>query len=710
MAEGKDTNYEFFWQPFFYPAFLSIVYLASNSSIICARVIQILLGCITCLLTYQLGRIIFNRRTGIIAGIMTAFYGPLIFFEAELLASGLAALWSVVLILLFVKTSSKKSVWLCASLGICGALSVLTRPTFVPFLAVSAIWLFVKFHQTMKKRSQSILRLGVILASFLLIAIPVALQNLRVTNHFGILPAAGGINFYIGNNPNYAETLTARPGWGWEEITRIPEQNGIKGNMWEQQKYFNKQIINFVSTEPLTFLNGLFHKTIQFINSRELPRNVDIYLFTKWSRLLGLLVWKVGGFGFPFGALLPLMLLGLVSHWRRLPVPIKLFLILYPLSIIVVFVAARYRVPIIPVMTIVAAAGLITLVKTIRSCRWRPIVIVGICGTALVLLSGLPGPFPEELPNYEAELYANAAATYITQDKNNLAIEYLNKALTLKKDYPSAYANLGAAMAKKGEFDKAISHYKTALDYKNDFPEVHNNLASALADMGKTDQAFKHYQKAIQIRPNHAEAYYNLGSLFLKTGKIEEAVKYLNKAVQIREDYFMAHTTLGAALAKQGNAEKAIAHFFYAVKLKPNDDKVRYNLAKALADSGRIEEAAKEYREALRLNPNNPETLTQLAGILTSHENTQIADANEAIRLAKKACELTSYQHPEKIDTLAKAYEAAAKFNEAAATLEKRLKLNKSLVEWNKYFEKQIRYYKTRAAKQQNQPRSELNP
>ncbi len=118
VAEGKDMNYEFFWQPFFYPAFLSAIYLASNSSIICAKVIQLLLGCVTCLLTYRLGKRIFDRRTGVIAGVMTALYGPLVFFESELLAAGWAAFWSVVLILLFIKSSSKKSVWLCVILGI----------------------------------------------------------------------------------------------------------------------------------------------------------------------------------------------------------------------------------------------------------------------------------------------------------------------------------------------------------------------------------------------------------------------------------------------------------------------------------------------------------------------------------------------------------------------------------------------------------------
>lgn len=709
MAEGKGMNYEFFWQSFFYPVFLSAVYSVSNSSIICAKIIQILLGSITCLLIYRLGKTIFNRRTGIIAAVMTALYGPLIFIEAELLAAGWAAFWAVVLILLFVKSSSAKSLWFYASIGICGALSILTHPVFLPFFIAAVIWLAVKLYQTIDRWPRFILRFGTLSTGFLLIAIPVAVQNLRITGHFGILPSSGGINFYIGNNPNYTETVTARPGWEWEEITLLPEQNGVTGDMWEQEKYFNKLVINFVVAEPYSFLKGIAHKTIQFLNSREIPRNVDLYLFTKWSRLLGLLVWKADGFGFPFGVLLPLAVLGLACHWRQTPVPLKLFLLLYPLSIILVFVASRYRVPIIPVLTIPAAAGLLALIKILRRLYWRSIIIVCICATALVLLSSLPGPFPEELPNYEAELYANAAAANIARGKIDLAVEYLNTALTLEKDYPSAHANLGVALAKKGDYDNAITHYKIALDFKDDSPEVHNNLASALSDTGNTDQALEHYLKAIQLRPNYAETYYNTGSLFLKTGRLDDAVTYLKKALQLREDYFKAHTGLAAALAAQGNLEQAVTHFSRAVTLEPNNDKARYNLAKALAQSGKLEEAVKEYRQALKLNPDEPETITQLAILLMSRENTQVFNPDEAVKLATRACELTAYGQPEKLDLLARAYEAAGKFAEAAATVKKAFEMAHYWIDWYKYFEKQLQDYKTKAAELQPPSQPDVN-
>jgi 4-amino-4-deoxy-L-arabinose transferase-like glycosyltransferase len=84
VAEGNEMNYEFFWQPFFYPAFLSVIYLASNSSIVFAKIVQVLLGCVTCLLTYRLGKRIFDRPAGITAGVVSRWMGSIVVRRSHL--------------------------------------------------------------------------------------------------------------------------------------------------------------------------------------------------------------------------------------------------------------------------------------------------------------------------------------------------------------------------------------------------------------------------------------------------------------------------------------------------------------------------------------------------------------------------------------------------------------------------------------------------
>ena len=133
FAGGKGMGEGFFWQPFFYPFFLSSVIFLFGSSVLWIKILQCIVGSVTCVLTYLLGRRIFDERTGILAGAVTAFYGPLIFFDGELLAAGWASFWSVALILVFLMARTGKKPLPFFILGLCGALSVLSRPTFVPF-------------------------------------------------------------------------------------------------------------------------------------------------------------------------------------------------------------------------------------------------------------------------------------------------------------------------------------------------------------------------------------------------------------------------------------------------------------------------------------------------------------------------------------------------------------------------------------------------
>jgi 4-amino-4-deoxy-L-arabinose transferase-like glycosyltransferase len=67
LTAGQRVSGELFWQPVFYPYFLSIVYWLSDGSIIFGKIVQVLLGSLTCLLTYYLGKRVFNNGTGMIA-------------------------------------------------------------------------------------------------------------------------------------------------------------------------------------------------------------------------------------------------------------------------------------------------------------------------------------------------------------------------------------------------------------------------------------------------------------------------------------------------------------------------------------------------------------------------------------------------------------------------------------------------------------------
>jgi Tfp pilus assembly protein PilF/asparagine N-glycosylation enzyme membrane subunit Stt3 len=546
FAAGKGIGRRFFWQPFFYPFFLAVVYFFSGNSIIVAKIIQMLLGSLTCALNYILGEKIFNRQTGIIAGLITVFYGPMIFYESELLATGWAALWSLVLVLFFLKTKETDKMWHWFILGLFSAMSIITRPTFFPFVIAGFIWLRFKISHS----SSIANRFGAALFGILLVAVPVGTVSKQAVDRFSILPTSGGINLYIGNNPDYCRTLMIRPGEEWREFVQLPSQYNVRG-LWEHDKFFKRRVMEYVKSQPFDFIKGLGRKTLEFVCSREIPRNVSIYMFGRWSRLLGLLTWKADGFGFPFGLIFPLMVLGVIFNYKHIPAPVFLFIVLYPLSIILVFVTSRYRVPVVPIFSILAAAGLVSIVERIRLKRWREVIIMSavVLGTGFITI--LPGPFCQEQRDFEPDFFDSVGIVVSRRGFHQKAMEYFSEALRLKSDFPEAYYHAGDTLMRQDKVNEAIGYYRDALKFKPDYPQAHANLGMALMEQGKLDEAVEHYNKTLSLKPDFYEVHYYLGVAFEFQNKMDEAIKHYREAIRLMPNFIEARRKLASALARQ---------------------------------------------------------------------------------------------------------------------------------------------------------------
>ena len=645
LAGGQPMTSEFFWQPVFYPLFLSFVYGLSHGSILWAKIIQAALGAMTSVLTYRLGQRIFGRGAGVVAGLITAVYLPLIFYETELLAAGWAAFWMVAIILLLIRIKEKPTVWRGIVLGLAGALSIITRPEFLFVWGAACLWLILVWAHRSAGAATLISRVAGLAFGFLVIAVPLGIWSHRVTGRATILPYSGGINFFIGNNSNYDKTITIRPGLAWRELTSAPVKQGILDDRG-MERFFFKETEKYILSEPLGFLKGIVHKTAQFFSSREVPRNTDIYIFKKWSRLLDALVWKIGRFGFPYGVLLPLAFLGLIFCRRAIPVPLLLALVLFPASLILVFVTSRYRVPIIPVMSVLGAAGAGSVWRMLRKRQWKRLAAAGAVIMSVGLISSAPGIFSEERLDYKAELYYELGSTYDAWKKVEEAKAAYSQAIDLRGDYAEAHYNLANILRSEGETAKAVEHYYQALQTEPRSVEIRNNLGTALQSQGKMDQALEqwkaalelvpsdpyahlnmglalaaqekydpaivHLQKALRQRPDWVEIYNDLGKILLQQDKIREAIEELDEALRIKPDYADAHCSLGIALGKTGDFDGAMTHFREAIKLEPNHAEAHYNLGYAFQLQGKFDEAIAEYQRVLQIDPNHAQGHRQL--------------------------------------------------------------------------------------------------
>jgi tetratricopeptide (TPR) repeat protein len=280
-------------------------------------------------------------------------------------------------------------------------------------------------------------------------------------------------------------------------------------------------------------------------------------------------------------------------------------------------------------------------------------------------------------PNY-ADVHNNLGVALKSKGEVDEAISHYRKALQFEPGHASAHYNLGITLQLQGKLDEAISHYRKALQSKPDYANAHNNLGVALKSQDKLDEAISHYRKALQFEPDHASAHNNLGVALQLQGELEESVKHYRKAVQFNPQGYVALKNLGIVLVDQGKCQEAIKHLNEALRVKPDKPEAHHYLALAYAQLGKYNLAITHWTEAVKLKPDFADALKSLAWTLASQENPKFRNPDEAIRLAMRCCELTEFKKPVFLDTLAVAYAAAGRFDQALETAQKALNLAQS--------------------------------
>jgi tetratricopeptide (TPR) repeat protein len=167
--------------------------------------------------------------------------------------------------------------------------------------------------------------------------------------------------------------------------------------------------------------------------------------------------------------------------------------------------------------------------------------------------------------------------------------------------------------------------------------------------------------------------FYNWGTALQSEGRQEEALPYLHRSVELNPDNPYARNNLAVALESQGRLTEAIRHLRHAVRVDGRFADGHKNLGSALAEIGRREESLRHLREAARLAPRSPEALNNAAWYLATDAESNPAEHEEAIGMAERAAALTAGENPTVLDTLAAAYAAGGRFDDAVASAERAL-------------------------------------
>ena len=203
-------------------------------------------------------------------------------------------------------------------------------------------------------------------------------------------------------------------------------------------------------------------------------------------------------------------------------------------------------------------------------------------------------------------------------------------------------------------------------------------MGSILGKLNRFEEAVKHLNIAISIMPEKPEIYNDLGNLLVRHDKLDQALVHFTKAVELNPDLDQARSNLALTLVNLDNPEEADRHYQKLIQKNPNRIYLCNEIGSVFYTHKYPGKAIKYWRESIRLKPDQAMVLNNLAWILASHEDKKVRNPDEAVRFAERACELTKYEAPGLLDTLAVAYAAVGKFPEAIETAEKALELAQS--------------------------------
>jgi tetratricopeptide (TPR) repeat protein len=236
-------------------------------------------------------------------------------------------------------------------------------------------------------------------------------------------------------------------------------------------------------------------------------------------------------------------------------------------------------------------------------------------------------------------------------------------------------AYLGYLYYRNERFTESQRAYDKSLNMSPDRPEVHYNLSLVLDKQGKPEAAKDHLRKALRLWPNFTLARSDLGMLLTEAGQFEDAIVQYRHALQVNSDDVQIRYRLAQLLAQLGQMHESTLELRAVVRVQPEFDAAHNSLGQVLAKQGKFIAASRRFQKAIELNPKNTSALNGLAWLRATSDRPELHNATEAVRLAEKACAITSYNSPLLLNTLGAAYAADGRITDAIACAQSALRL-----------------------------------
>ena len=632
-----------------YPYFLGVIYTCFGRDPTIVGICQAVVGSLSCVLLGVAGWRLNSKRVGLVAGLLLGVCAPAIFADVAIQPSVLD-LFFLSLFLFFVSDlvhdPSRRRSWLWSGFAL-GCLSLTQESAWV-FLVLMLGWVVLQHRDLGRQR---LVLAAVFLVGLLAAVVPGGMRNYVVGGDFGLIGSQLGPSFYIGNNAEadgtYRPLSSGGGGAAFDraEATALAEQAvGASLTRGEVSRYWMRKALDDIISQPGDWVSLIGRKFALLWNATEVIDTESQYSHADRSVPL-----RLTGYMTHVGVMAPLALLGVWVSWRQRREFWLLYgmFVTYAASLVLFYVGAQYRYPLVPFFVLFASFGLVDGRRFLRDARASQRVTAAVAIVLLAVLSNWPLLSKDrmraatkvrwgtalraqdrldeaaehyrraiELDPRQAGAHSALGLILRAEGQADEAVEHYRAALALDPENAATHSNLANILVEDGRSSEAASHYRRALELAPDFVEAHNNFGSLLYAQETFDEAAYHFQEAIRLDPNQSTAYHNLGRVFQAQADLAKAIPYYRRAVQVAPADSDARSDLGTALLAQGEVDEAVSHLRRATQVDPDGFAIHNSLGIALGTQGNLEEALIHFRRALEINPDFAEAHNNLSKAL----------------------------------------------------------------------------------------------
>ncbi len=261
--------------------------------------------------------------------------------------------------------------------------------------------------------------------------------------------------------------------------------------------------------------------------------------------------------------------------------------------------------------------------------------------------------------------------------KYDEALKYIEKLIGLNPKQPGGYLLRAGLYAMKEDEQKALEDLDKVLDLDP------RNLLGLLmrsqvhAAMKNFDKAKKDSDLLLRLVPDLPDAVLLRSRLAASEKKFGAAIAEIKKLLHSdpkNEEYRLQMAMYLAADKRPRMAIEVLDNVI--ADNEKNADALR-SRGDALLSIGKHAEAVADYEKSLKIDPKDTGVLNNLAWVLATSTHDNVRDAKKAIEYGKQACELTEYNKPHILSTLASGYAEAGDFENAIKWSTKAVELGK---------------------------------